>query len=167
MVIITLIFCTVASFVLAVVGEHEIETYTFQSFPKDKIALHMPCEESNMFATKCMCHIKCIDNQCLNAKRICEKYRNSKGCKYMLIRGYQKKIATLKRQPMLEELSRFNITMYPRSFNQLEEPHWRTLKEQSKVSYNPKRSLRDLLEVSGSKGENILNKVFTVIACIV
>jgi hypothetical protein len=85
----------------------------------------------------------------------------------MLIRGYQKKIATLKRQPMLEELSRFNITMYPRSFNQLEEPHWRTLKEQSKVSYNPKRSLRDLLEVSGSKGENILNKVFTVIACIV
>ncbi len=84
----------------------DIEVYTFQNFPKNKIALHMPCEESNMFATKCMCHIKCTDNNCLNAKKICMKYRESKGCRFMLIRGNQKKIATLKRTPTESELTR-------------------------------------------------------------
>ncbi len=52
----------------------EIETYTFDNFPKNKIAIHMPCEESNMFATKCMCHLKCTDPTCKNAKELCKKY---------------------------------------------------------------------------------------------
>lgn len=52
----------------------KIETYTFDTFPKDKVAVHMPCEESNMFATKCMCHLKCTDSSCNNAKELCEKY---------------------------------------------------------------------------------------------
>ena len=29
-----------------------IEIYRLSDFPPDRIALHMPCEESNMFATK-------------------------------------------------------------------------------------------------------------------
>jgi len=31
-----------------------LEVFKMAEFPKSKIALHMPCEESNMFATKCM-----------------------------------------------------------------------------------------------------------------
>ena len=37
-----------------------IEVYRMDMFPTDKVALHMPCEESNMFATKCMVKILCI-----------------------------------------------------------------------------------------------------------
>ena len=58
--------------------DHGIETYSYDSFPKDKVALHMPCEESNIFATKCMCHIKCTDKTCANALRLCVKYKDSK-----------------------------------------------------------------------------------------
>ncbi len=57
--------------------DEKIEMYTFQTFPKDKVALHMPCQESNMFATKCMCHLKCTDSKCSNAYKLCEKYRKS------------------------------------------------------------------------------------------
>lgn len=103
-----------------------VEEYPFEKFPKNVVALHMPCEESNMFATKCMCHIKCTDKLCNNARNLCDKYSersgtvslvtgphanallyDSKGCKYMLIRGVgTKKIATLKRTPSAQELSR-------------------------------------------------------------
>lgn len=48
--------------------------YDYNNFPKDVVALHMPCEESNMFATKCMCHIRCTDTTCTNAKALCAKY---------------------------------------------------------------------------------------------
>ncbi len=60
--------------VLVKLSVTEIETYTFDNFPKNKIAVHMPCEESNMFATKCMCHLKCTDPSCKNAKELCKKY---------------------------------------------------------------------------------------------
>lgn len=53
-----------------------IETYQLDKFPKNKVALHMPCQESNMFATKCMCHLKCTDPTCKNAKELCEKYED-------------------------------------------------------------------------------------------
>jgi hypothetical protein len=53
-----------------------VEIYTFADFPKDKVALHMPCEESNMFATKCMCHLRCTSKSCENAIKICDKYKD-------------------------------------------------------------------------------------------
>ena len=53
-----------------------IVQYDYNNFPSNVVALHMPCQESNMFATKCMCHIKCIDNTCSNAKSICTKYES-------------------------------------------------------------------------------------------
>ena len=76
-----------------------IEKHTFEDFPSDRIALHFPCKESNMFATNCACHVKCTELTCQNAMDLCKKYRDSVGCKYVLIRGGKtKKIATLKRQ---------------------------------------------------------------------
>lgn len=65
---------------LCIVCYCAIETYPLDKFPKDKVALHMPCEESNMFATKCMCHLKCTDLACNNAKQLCEKYEKRFVC---------------------------------------------------------------------------------------
>lgn len=50
--------------------------YDYNNFPKDVVALHMPCQESNMFATKCMCHLRCTDVTCSNAKALCAKYES-------------------------------------------------------------------------------------------
>ena len=69
-------FTTTSSTSVTMAMAFEVETYTFQNFPKDKIALHMPCEESNMFATKCMCHLRCTDDTCLNAQELCVKYKD-------------------------------------------------------------------------------------------
>jgi hypothetical protein len=54
---------------------NDIEVYRMDSFPKEKVAMHMPCEESNMFATKCMCHLRCTDQNCGNAITLCQKYK--------------------------------------------------------------------------------------------
>ena len=55
--------------------ENDIEVMKLADFPNNaKIALHMPCVESNMFATKCMCHLKCTDENCQNAINLCNKY---------------------------------------------------------------------------------------------
>lgn len=67
-IVIWLVLLSVAS-VKCVVVE-----YDYNNFPTDVVALHMPCKESNMFATKCMCHIKCSNAECSNAKDICSKY---------------------------------------------------------------------------------------------
>ena len=32
----------------------DIVVMDMKDFPPEKVALHLPCEESNMFATKCM-----------------------------------------------------------------------------------------------------------------
>lgn len=56
------------------IAQRTVLTYNYINFPKQVVALHMPCEESNMFATKCMCHIKCKGSNCDNAKEVCEKY---------------------------------------------------------------------------------------------
>lgn len=52
----------------------DVVEYNFNTFPKNIVALHMPCEESNVFATKCMCHIQCTDPTCSNARALCSKY---------------------------------------------------------------------------------------------
>ena len=52
-----------------------IETYRLDKFPTGKVALHMPCLESNMFATNCACHIFCTEPRCKRAYQVCEKYR--------------------------------------------------------------------------------------------
>ena len=52
-----------------------IETYRLDNFPPEKVALHMSCSESNIFATNCACHIKCSEPECKRAYQICEKYR--------------------------------------------------------------------------------------------
>ena len=54
-----LIIAIVSLFFGRIDSLNNIEVYTFTNFPKHKIALHFPCQESNMFATKCMCHLKC------------------------------------------------------------------------------------------------------------
>ncbi len=86
----------------------QVLQYDFHAFPSDAlIAMHMPCNESNMFATKCMCHIKCTDNRCDNARSLCRKYQSSRGCKYMLMRNVGGgRVATLKRTPFADELER-------------------------------------------------------------
>jgi hypothetical protein len=102
------------------IANDDIEVFRMEKFPKDKLALHMPCIESNMFATKCMCHLKCTSPNCDNAKKICDKYKD-KGCKYMLLRGQGiKMIATLKRIPSKDELKSFDISMYPKSISSFE-----------------------------------------------
>lgn len=53
----------------------DLESYRIDDFPLDVVALHMSCEESNMFATNCACHIKCFDQTCKEAWQICEKYK--------------------------------------------------------------------------------------------
>eukprot|EP00981_Chlorochromonas_danica_P008951 scaffold2353_cov181-Ochromonas_danica.AAC.8 len=90
----------------------EIEVYTLENFPNhEKVALHMPCEESNVFPTKCMCHIRCADPACLNAKNLCrKKYEH---CKYLILRGGQhNRFATLKRSASAEEEEAFDLTAY-------------------------------------------------------
>jgi len=102
-----LYFLFLTELITFVLCKSEIEIYVFSEFPKSKIALHMPCEESNMFATKCMCHIKCPEDTCQKAINLCEKYSN-RGCKYILLRKIGRfKVATLKRSPTNEELKRF------------------------------------------------------------
>ena len=121
----------VLSFVFVEGKENQkVKVYTFATFPQNEVALHMPCQESNMFATKCMCHIRCTSPKCDNAIRLCEKYSerfviylsillyllscyNSKGCRYVFMRGgANNKFATLKRVPTQEEFSRLVITIF-------------------------------------------------------
>ena len=93
--------------------DESIVIVKMKDFPQNQIALHMPCEESNFFATKCMCHIKCTDHSCANAVSLCKKYSSSKRCKFVLLRDIGKvKIATLKRTPTEEELSSFDVSKY-------------------------------------------------------
>lgn len=40
----------------------KIVVMNMNEFPRDEIAMHMPCEESNMFATKCMVHMAVLND---------------------------------------------------------------------------------------------------------
>lgn len=92
-----------------------IETFTLSTFPNHrKIAMHFPCAESNVFPTKCMCHIRCLDKECRNAKEVCLKYK-ALGCQYLIMRGGRSnRFATLKRKPTVEERDRYEelLTSY-------------------------------------------------------
>lgn len=134
----------------------DIEVFRMEKFPKDKLALHMPCIESNMFATKCMCHLKCTSPNCDNARKICEKYKD-KGCKYMLLRGQGiKMIATLKRTPSIDELKSFDISMYPKTIASFE--IWKNKNNIKNNIINNKKILIDNL-VDKTKENNIINNL--------
>lgn len=44
--------CLISFHLIKVKTDDILEIYKMENFPKDKIALHLPCEESNVFATK-------------------------------------------------------------------------------------------------------------------
>ena len=141
------------------ISPSEIETYKLNAFPKDVIALHMPCKESNAFATKCMCHIYCKDRQCSNAKAICDKYSNI-GCKYVILRGSLKLLATLKRTPTAEEMATFDIASYPKNHSTLQTGKWFEMKESIGLSQESRILLKDLVINLDSKGNVLLTKLF-------
>jgi hypothetical protein len=90
-----------------------VEKHEMAAFSKmDKIAMHFPCAEANVFHSKCACHVRCPSADCSNAVSLCKKYEKTEGCQYVLIRGTSRKIATLKRGPTAEESRRFNIDEY-------------------------------------------------------
>lgn len=113
------IFISISLFCLSYVFE-DIEVMQLSDFSLNgKVALHMPCDESNVFATKCMCHLKCTDSKCSNAIKLCKKY-SYKRCKYVLLRSVaNKKVATLKREPSPLELAQFDIAGYPKTNTEL------------------------------------------------
>jgi hypothetical protein len=149
-----------------------IEVMRLEDFPKHKVALHMPCEESNMFATKCMCHIKCTEPSCTEAKKLCVKYETSKGCKYVLIRN-NGKLATLKREPLPEESARFDISMYPNTTRDLLEgstafspvnPSWRAkwtdIEAANKLKNRQGPIIYQLLSDMEERGTSLVDKLF-------
>lgn len=152
-------------FLCAVIRLHssqtsEIEIYDMKDFPESKISLHMPCEESNMFATKCMCHVKCTDKQCKNAVELCKKYAD-RGCSYVLKRKIGAKgIATLKRSPTVEELKSFSIDEYPTSMKDILtlEP-WKSFQKKHKITGKPGILLSSLVN-SNEDTKLVLNKIF-------
>jgi hypothetical protein len=114
---------------------NKIETYRLDEFPEHLVSMHMPCVESEEFATNCACHIKCTSRNCQNAKDICYRYRD-KGCAYVLLRGPpEKQLATLKRLPTVAEREAFDISGYPTTVSLLEDSAiWQKyLKEKSRA----------------------------------
>ena len=98
-----------------------VRVMRLDSFPRHQIALHFPCAESNMFATNCACHIRCRGRGCSDAVALCEKYKISHGCRYVLLRGgVHNPIATLKRVPTAVEARRLNLADYPSSIRELD-----------------------------------------------
>lgn len=140
-----------------------IETYTFQNFPKEKVAVHFSCAESNMFATNCACHLRCTDSQCDNAKNVCLKYA-SKGCKYMLLRGGKhNRIATLKRVPSVDEYEKYDVSKYPKSFEEMEKSKWATMLQQvqrNSSNINKNALFKNMLPHLKEQGERLLRNVF-------
>ena len=101
-------------------GDYEVETYALDRFPKDKVSVHFGCEESEVFATNCACHIRCKDKTCRSVKEWCYQHRESHGCKFVLLRGPpHKQIATLKRLPTAAETVAADISPYPSTPEQL------------------------------------------------
>ena len=135
-----------------------LEVLRLDAFPKDKVAMHFSCEESNMFATNCACHLRCTESACHNAKRLCVKYANI-GCKYVLTRGPpSNQIATLKRTPTQSELARFNISNYPLSRKSLTISPWVEMQAAINAAkgLDSGPTLRDLATQAGAKGEKTL-----------
>jgi hypothetical protein len=90
-----------------------VERWTFETFPKDKVALHFACEEENVFATNCACHLHCRTPDCAEAVNLCDAYSSTLGCQYVFIRGGKKnRFATLKRRPTDEEKRQYDVSAY-------------------------------------------------------
>lgn len=90
-----------------------VELWTFETFPKNKVALHFACKESNVFSTNCACHLRCRTPDCAEAVSLCDAYSSTLGCQYVFIRGGKKnRIATLKRRPTEEEKRQFDVSAY-------------------------------------------------------
>lgn len=103
---------------LIIANENEIYVGPLDKFAEthpNTITMHFSCLESNMFATNCACHLKCkrtkTGNSCQNAVELCQKYRTSHGCKYVLTRN-NNRIATLKREVTIEETKMFDVREY-------------------------------------------------------
>ena len=131
-------------------------------FPKQKIALHFACKESNMFATNCACHLRCSSPRCPEAIALCEKYKESKGCRFVLLRGGPANtIATLKRVPTAHEAASFDLSHYPATHEQLRSsPKWSGLREQARRANSaPGPLVGDLLSAAGPAGRELLRKL--------
>ncbi len=136
-----------------------IMTLPLDSFPKDVVAHHFSCVESEQFATNCACHIKCRDPMCSNAQKICVKYKD-KGCKYMLLRGQGiKKLATLKRVPMGNESAAYDISGFATNeMDLLDHPKYANYLERDQRGMKGRATtIADLIEGAGRKGEEVMN----------
>ena len=138
------------------------ETYRLDEFPKGKVALHFPCAESNIFATNCACHMKCSEPTCKAAYKVCEKYKDSHGCKYVLLRGRgRNKIATMKRSPTAEEVQRFRVDRYPTTMDEamdVKGPWQRSYRTTQKGAANPP-FLSELVKRAGNMGRLTVDAV--------
>lgn len=138
----------------------EIEVMRLDAFPRNEIAMHFSCPESNMFATNCACHLRCRDGRtCSDAVAICEKYKTSHGCRYVLLRGgASNAIATLKRVPTEQELRSLDLSQYPTSMQKLQaSPKWSALRESARRKRAPSGPMvGDLVRVSGPAGDRLL-----------
>lgn len=138
-----------------------IQVMRLQDFPNAGIALHFSCPESNMFATNCACHLRCKDvRACSDAVQLCEKYKSSHGCRYVLLRGgATNTIATLKRIPTKEETRMLDLSNYPSSRKQLHlSEHWTEVITNSKRRRASRGPLvGELIQSAGNEGQQLMN----------
>jgi hypothetical protein len=93
---------------------------------------------------------------------------HSKGCRYLFMRGGESnRLATLKRVPTKEEFTRFNISGYPHSMEELRNSStWTTLQskilERTNTSIQRRPTFQNMTKSLGKKGKSILKKLFKV-----
>lgn len=93
----------------------------------------------------------------------------------MLIRGGRnRKIATLKRSPTEKELEGFDLSMYPKTFDALQESKWKqmndaSLRNQPKFDSTPSKSqqskgtsFEEMVQELGGQGQQILGNLYQV-----
>eukprot|EP01040_Poterioochromonas_malhamensis_P010861 gene10861-11838_t len=134
----------------------QVQVYTFSNFPSNKTALHMPCEESNMFATKCMCHIRCTTPNCENAIKLCDKYK--------IRGGANNRFTTLKRVPTAEESARFDVSNYAHSMSEIHsDSKWKSLEAKilGSLTSPSRKSFNDMVKSLQPKtAKKILKNLF-------
>ena len=93
----------------------------------------------------------------------------------MLIRGGKhRKIATLKRSPTEKELEGFDLSMYPKTFDALQESKWKqlndaSLRNQPRFDSTPSNSQQskgtsftEMVQELGPQGSQILGNLYQV-----
>ena len=68
------IILLIAPLLAAAAAAGDLVVMKLEDFEEDRLALHFPCKESNMFATNCACHLRCTGASCANAVDVCNKY---------------------------------------------------------------------------------------------